>query len=271
MVSQETVISSRSDSAVAEKLRQSVRIFCCDHDASEESQNGSQNGAGHLGKRCNGLVFISSENDADLPAVNSGVPEGRQHLWRKTRAGFRLHCQDLEHYDWFYKADDDTFAIMENMRFLLADYNPDTPLFFGSHLRRHVRHGYMSGGAGYVLSRAALRRFVEDGLEKHRCRNVSFAEDVEMGRCMQKLKVPAGDSRDSLKRNRFFPFLPSTHLAPSLHRRLESSWYWKRLFYPEKEGAECCSSSAISFHYVKPEKMLELEYLIYRLRPYGLS
>lgn len=45
-------------------------------------------------------------------------------------------------------------------------YNASTPIYFGRRFKPYVKQGYMSGGAGYVLSREALRRLIEDGLNK---------------------------------------------------------------------------------------------------------
>ena len=114
------------------------------------------------GRRCNLLLFMSSEADDDLPSVKLNVGEGRDNLWGKTKLAFRhVYQHHFEDYDWFVKADDDTYMIIENLRYLLKDHNSSHPIYFGRKFKPHVEQGWMSGGAGYVLSKEALRRLVE--------------------------------------------------------------------------------------------------------------
>ena len=215
---------------------------------------------------------MSSQADPDLPTVKLNVTEGWFKLWAKTKNAFQnVYNNHYEDYDWFVKADDDTYMIVENLRYLLKDFNTNKPIFFGRKFKPSPKQVYFSGGAGYVLSKEALRRFVETGLKNPKLcrRDAGGAEDVEMGKCMKNLGVEAGDSRDLKGRKRFFPFVPEDHLIPGeIHKK---SWYWRFQFYPEEEGLACCSDFAISFHHVPPNQMYVLEYLIYHLRAYGIN
>ena len=47
---------------------------------------------------------------------------------------------------------------------MLQPYNTSKPYWFGCKYSTYVKNGYMSGGAGYVLSKEALKRFVEIGI-----------------------------------------------------------------------------------------------------------
>ena len=184
------------------------------------------------GRRCNKLLFMSSENDASLPAVGLGVAEGRENLWGKTKAAFHyVYDHHLSDADWFLKADDDTYVVVENLRFMLKNLSSTQPIYFGRKFKPLVSQGYMSGGAGYVLSKTGLTLFVTKGLGNNICQaGDKGVEDVAIGRCLQKLKVKAGDSRDNHKKETFHPFVPEHHLIPGILP--EDMWYWKYNYYP---------------------------------------
>ena len=46
------------------------------------------------GKRCNKLIFMSSARDEELGSVAlDGVQEGRDNLWAKTKAAFKVRAK----------------------------------------------------------------------------------------------------------------------------------------------------------------------------------
>ncbi|CAG0923446.1 unnamed protein product, partial [Notodromas monacha] len=127
--------------------------------------------------------YMSGGADESLPAVNLHITEGRNELWNKTKAAFKYVYQNYyDAADWFMKADDDTYVVVENLRHLVKDVDPKTPIWFGCNFKKFSKQGYMSGGAGYVLSKEALRKFVVEAMPNPSlCRADGHgAEDAEL-------------------------------------------------------------------------------------------
>ncbi|KAH7710189.1 glycoprotein-N-acetylgalactosamine 3-beta-galactosyltransferase 1 [Aphelenchoides avenae] len=287
-------------------IKSEVRILCW----IMTSRNNTYKKAVHVNatwaQRCNKHVFITTRSgtlachdgcahdvafkDSGLPTVDLGLKEGPEQPLGKdkrrpssicTRQVNRIRChvhinnlqKELNNYDWFLKADDDTYVIVENLRYMLLAYSPSDPVYFGCRFRPFIKQGYMSGGAGYALSREALRRFVEQALpDTKKCKQQdSGAEDAEMGKCLANVGVIAGDSRDSTGRHRMLPFSPTSHMESNSNKSMPS-WFHQYMYYPYLQGGdECCSDYMVSFHYVGKATMYALHNLLYHIRAFGLS
>ena len=126
----------------------------------------------------------------------------------------------------------------------------------------------MSGGAGYVLSREALRRFVVNSRVKPKiCKpEDEGVEDVELGSCLQNFGVIAGDSRDKSLKPRFFMLEPWKIAWDNDSLNLIAPWFNNYSFYAHNSGPDCCSPTLISFHYVSPEMMYLIDFLLHNVQ-----
>lgn len=242
------------DRTVANDMANKTRILCWIMTCPSNHRKKAKHVKATWGRRCNILLFMSTINgiylkiilfkkmyllcfiDTALPSIGLPIGEGRYNLWGKTKLAFKyIYNNYFDKADWFLKADDDTYVIVENLRYMLQPYKSSEPIYFGCRFKPHVKQGYMSGGAGYVLSKAAVKRFAEVALSNSTLCNSSNngTEDAELGKCMENVQVVAGDSRDSLGRGRFFPFVLEHHLIPGYVKK--HFWYWEYIYYQSKE------------------------------------
>ncbi|CAH8465496.1 unnamed protein product [Heterobilharzia americana] len=177
----------------ARNLHSSVRVLCYINTVPKTHRKKAVHVKNSWAKRCTKYLFMSSTNDSELLTVklNLSYPESRKHLWSKMRTILRYVYQFRNDYDYFLKADDDTFVVMENLRSVLSRHNPSDPFMMGYHFPYITKNGYFSGGAGYVLSREALKRIVEQAIDKHPdCPTYDEdKEDVKMSMCGQPVGV----------------------------------------------------------------------------------
>lgn len=123
------------DTDMAAKLYQKVKILCWIMTGPQNLQVRAKPIRATWAQCCNKALFMRSEDKADFPAVGLKTEEGRNHLSQKTLKAFLyVHDHHLEDADWFMKADDDTYVIVDNLRWLLANQDPEQPYTLGEDL-----------------------------------------------------------------------------------------------------------------------------------------
>ncbi|KAF6200235.1 hypothetical protein GE061_006538 [Apolygus lucorum] len=257
------------------------RILCMVISALYHHGERAKNVNNTWGKRCDKLIFLTSRKAYNLSTIlmPESIQDTYNKLWEKVTYGMAHAYSKYFDFDWFLKADDDTYVVMENLRKFLSGYNTSKPLLLGCRLDTQVDNTslripgnatnstFMSGGAGYVLSREALRLFVEVAHQDPRCVDrFTWAEDINMGQCLESANVTLVDTRDYFGRARFLPLTPR-ELSILQPRPVHDNWYNTLSHYRVNDGRHCCAESAISFHYVVRPMMDLMEFFLYHLSP----
>ncbi len=74
------------------------------------------------------------------------VNDSYGELSLKVFATLRDTYETNSQYDWYLKADDDTFVFMDHLKLFLNDKNPKEPITYGHDFHYHkVLKGYPSG------------------------------------------------------------------------------------------------------------------------------
>ena len=224
------------------------------------------------GKRCDKLLLIKNgtkTGELDGKLILAIDHEGRDQLWRKISAALKIiHDKYIEQYDWFFRADDDTFLLVDSLRkFLTENSSPNEAIHFGHRFRPYVKSGFMSGGSGIVLSREALRRLINIGFRQRleACELESGQiDDLILSKCLEAVGVKAGDTRDPRGKETFLPLSPESLLNDLLDK---NHWYHTYAYYKESDAItgshECCSRSPIAFHYITARQMFLYDWLLY--------
>ncbi|KAL4101919.1 hypothetical protein PRIC1_005667 [Phytophthora ramorum] len=285
------------------------RILCFAVSYSAQHQTRVRAVAETWGQRCDKLLFFSNVSDTIVVAADTlaersyevvqlDIIADHAHLWLRTRAALKyLHTHFRHDYDWFYKCDDDTYLIVENLRSylkrpeIMQRYNRE-PMHLGHRfsMPNHTFNYYIknetlkslwhsrwdhlvynSGGAGYVMNRLYLDKIVES-LSDWTClpeeESGTMPEDAGVSFCMMWSDVYPWDTRDHLGRERWHAFNPGdvfkTWTDPN-------DWYVQ---YHSRVGGvrsqfESAAPDSVAFHYIKPPLMYHLERTLYWCRTDG--
>jgi glycoprotein-N-acetylgalactosamine 3-beta-galactosyltransferase len=285
------------------------RIFCYVGTISTYHKTHAQLVADTWGQRCDKLVFFSNVTgtmtvnkgtpfEVNFPIIKMNAPSDYWHLWMKHKEVLKYVYDHYRHdYDWFYKADDDAYVVVDNLRDYLKrpeivmNYKRQ-PIHLGHrfNLTAERIHGYIdgadkimgdrwwtkwdrwvfnSGGPGYAMNRLYLDKFVAS-MDDRTCLSAEWAqrqpEDTATAYCMMWHNVVPWDTRDTHGRPRWHAGSPNT--VYGLTPEMAKGWWFDYHVGVGgmKWGKDCCAPDTIGFHYIKGKAMHHIERQLYFCR-----
>nr|CAH7713038.1 unnamed protein product [Callosobruchus chinensis] len=203
-------------------------------------------------KGCNHIQYVEtvSKNNKNkkLPAMRT-----REH------SSWILLCKLLlnidQRHDWVIVVNDNTFAIMENLRYHLAALNPSDKHYLG-YAVKFWSTIYNSNEAGYVLSKGAVQTFQKAYTETECLNHIYWnREDFYLGKYLANLNITPIDTRDKDGLSIFHPYNWNHVLFPG------ESHYTTGVF-----PTRCCSKTSVTFKGIEADKIYTYHYFLYKLQ-----
>lgn len=208
-------------------------------------------------KHCDKAVFYTSESSKALEAVNLNEKDD----WARLHKALKHAYDNAGDLRWFFVAQGTTFAIIENLKYLLLTKDPSEPFYMGNVMKSGELE-YVAYESGIVLSYEALKRLVHVFKDQEKCPERGRAlwklsEDKQLAVCLKYTGVFAENGEDAQGKGLFNSRSVDSLISDSMRDN------------PNNVVEGCCSDMAVTFNGLTPNQMQVMMFGVYRLRPYG--
>ncbi|XP_076595601.1 C1GALT1-specific chaperone 1 [Chaetodon auriga] len=208
-------------------------------------------------KHCDKSVFYTSETSKALEAVDLNEKDD----WARLRKALKHAYENAGDLRWFFVAQPTTFAIIENLKYLVLTKDPSEPFYLGNAMKSGELE-YVAYDSGIVLSYEALKRLVHVFQDENKCPERGRAlwklsEDKQLAVCLKYTGVFAENGEDAHGKGLFNSKSVDSLITDSMKDN------------PANVVEGCCSDMAVTFNGMSPNQMQVMMFGVYRLRPYG--
>uniref|UniRef100_A0A1A7YDD9 C1GALT1-specific chaperone 1 n=1 Tax=Iconisemion striatum TaxID=60296 RepID=A0A1A7YDD9_9TELE len=208
-------------------------------------------------KHCDKSAFYTSESSKALEAIDLNEKDD----WSRLRKALKHAYENAGDMRWFFLAQPTTFAIIENLKYLVLTKDPEEPFYLG----KTVKSGeleYVVYDGGIVLSYEAMKRLVHVFQDEGKCPEKGRAlwklsEDKQLAVCLKYTGVFAENGEDAYGKGLFNTMSVDSMIQDSMKHN------------PTNVVEGCCSDLAVTFNGMSPNQMQVMMFGVYRLRPYG--
>ncbi|TGZ72866.1 hypothetical protein CRM22_001838 [Opisthorchis felineus] len=214
------------------------------------------------GRRCERVWFENVRKRSKLSVVRANAS------WSKLTSVIRHLYTDVEFYDFYLHAESQTYVLMENLQLQMQSHLPEEPHIIGHKFQGPPMRPYYNS-ASYVLSRAAVRKIVEDALEQHP--ECPAPKETKA----ERLLIACGDvvgmiQYEASDDNGIYLFYP-IGLKELYSKMLKFKYLRSRNQLRSRWRNIRLSHRQIALHSVSPMMMYVMEFILYHLHPIGLE